>query len=793
MINFSFVVPVYNGADYIQKCVNSILSVERDDYEVIVVNDGSTDKTAEILTNLYGDNDIVRIVHRENGGLSVARNTGTDMARGKYLIYIDSDDWIGKEMDKPMSVMLKEDPDMCFYNANNVFAEENYDTWGQERYPFDENETYTGDDVLRQYKERWIPNEVWHGIYKKSFMDEHSIRFIPGVLYEDNSFWFDIMRFGKRIKYLNTYCYNYLIRPGSIAFSDSKEKNIQSVFTLMKHILKDETYSDDYLGCAAVKLPKLMRACEKRIDVSRLDGMLENCPDVWKDKAELLKRIDSLYSEDTLCKMINKYILLSEFSFFAGIYDKEDEERVYAIRNRVIGALRGIMDAWPLGDKTKTVGIYGSGRNSDVLLNIYEKIYGEIKAKVYYIDSSKESGIYKHLNREIVNVSDVAGYGIEQIVICSNRYEEQMYKKAKEMYPQMPVYRIYNGETFIAENILTDNFAELVFEYRKAEREGKKRIILLETPEYPNIGDHLIAYAEKKMLDTYGNGRTIIEVTNENAYFFKGRLKKLISKEDVLVITGGGYFGTLWREAHYNEALGIIKTYRDNDVVVMPQSVYFSGDELGERYRKLTTELFNRDRLKVFLREQFSYELLKEIGVRPENIAVVPDIVLSLDISEVNKRVENRIGFFIRHDKESVTDSGAYEYLKKCVAEKNMEWSDSSMQYPFFVFKEDRMKAIDEKLDEIYNRYDLVVTDQLHCMITCALLRKPCVAFCSRSKKTEGVYRWLSDLNYVCIVKNADEAAEKLDELLGLDRSEYDGYIKEECWNELYKELKRVM
>ena len=791
--NSSFIVPVYNGESFVEKCINSILDIERDDYEIIVVNDGSTDGTQDIISELCLNHSNIKSVFIKNSGLSVARNTGMDVAEGKNLIFIDSDDWVEPELIYPMSIMAHENIDMCFYNANNVFMEENYDICKQEQYPFKEDTIYTGEQVLSQYTDYWIPNEVWHGIYKKSFLDENMIRFIPGVLYEDNAFWFDVMRCGKRIKYVNRYCYNYLIRPGSIAFSDSKEKNIISVFTLMKEILLKDNVTSGYLGCAAIKLPKLMRACEKRIDVTNLDDLVDNCKSVLRLRKELLQDIDFLYREDSLCELINKYILLSEFTFFLGIYNHEDERKILRLREKVILAFKEVMKDWPLNDADKIIGIYGSGRTSDVLLNIYGKIYGEIKAKIYYVDSSKESGVYKHLNRRIINIADLERYGVDEVVICSNRYEEQMDRKTKELYPHIPVYRVYNNCKFATENVLTNNFVEILCNYRKIENEKKKRIVLLGTPEYPNIGDHLIEYAEEQILKSLDASCSIVEVSNEDLHFFKCRLRNLIHRDDLLIITGGGYFGTLWREAHYNEALSVINTYVDNFITVMPQSVYFSDDHMGEFYKEQTVKAFNRDKLKIYLREVYSYEILKDIGVDEEILEVIPDIVFSLGQKEANAKRTNTIGFFVRHDKESIIERETYDCINEYAVKRGMQCVESSMQYHSFIFKENRMAAIDEKIDEIYNRYDLVVTDQLHCMITCALLRKPCIVFRSKSKKTEGVYKWIEGVDYVQLVGDIDNAIKAIDNIRSLEYSGYSKFDFNDEWNKLLKELKKVI
>lgn len=782
-IKFSFIIPVYNGEAFIENCVRSCLEVSGEKNEIIIVNDGSTDGTADIIEKLCEENKIIKSVHIKNSGLSVARNTGVQNSNGDYIIFVDADDWLTLDMKKAMSLMT-DDLDVCFYNANDVRVEENFTVYPQRRYPFDEDKIYTGDEVLSIYTDMFIPNEVWHGIYNREFLNKYNVEFIPGLLYEDNAFWFNVMKYAKKIKYTNLYCYNYLIHPDSITTSNATHRNIISVFELIEEILSGDNLTENYLGTAALKLPKLMYACEKRIETAKINEFLKECGNLLNRKKKLVERIEIIYKENTKIEIINKYLLLSEYVFFLGIYDESLKQRVFFLREKVVDVFSDFMKTWPLDRQDKTVGIYGSGRNSDLILEIYNKVIGKVKAEIFYIDSYKKSGEYLHLNHKIINVSELDDYGIEDVIVCSIKYEKELSDKIDEMWPDKKKYLVYDGNEFMTENILCDNFAEIILEYEKYKDD--KKIILFETPEYPNVGDHLITHAEKLFLNDYCPSRKIIEVNNDENHFYKARLKSMIQEDDIIIINGGGYFGTLWKEAHYNEALDVIEAYTDNFIVVMPQSVHFSDDAIGESYKNITKRLFNRKKLKVCLREKYSYQYLIELGVNEDNLFLLPDIAFYIgqDDRQYNKK-KNKIGLFIRHDKESILSSNILEIIKSHLDEKGYEYSYSSMQYPTSVFKEMREWMINEKMTEISESYDLVFTDQLHCMILCALLRKPCIAFGSISRKTEGVYQWIKKLNYIEMVSDEKQAIEAFERLIVLNESEYGSIDFKEKWNEL--------
>ena len=109
MPKYSVIVPVYNAEEYLDKCLNSILKQTNQDFEVICINDGSTDKSLDIL-NKYKD-DII-IINEENSGVSIARNNGVKKASGKYLVFVDSDDYLENKLLEKVDNVSKNNPDI---------------------------------------------------------------------------------------------------------------------------------------------------------------------------------------------------------------------------------------------------------------------------------------------------------------------------------------------------------------------------------------------------------------------------------------------------------------------------------------------------------------------------------------------------------------------------------------------------------------------------------------------------------------------------------------------------------
>lgn len=112
-LKYSVIIPAYNAEDTIERCLQSLLVQKRKDVEIIVINDGSTDNTANIINNLAEANETIVCLHQENGGVSNARNNGLSLARGTYITFVDSDDWVTEEY---FSELDKMDPevDICY-------------------------------------------------------------------------------------------------------------------------------------------------------------------------------------------------------------------------------------------------------------------------------------------------------------------------------------------------------------------------------------------------------------------------------------------------------------------------------------------------------------------------------------------------------------------------------------------------------------------------------------------------------------------------------------------------------
>lgn len=210
----SVIVTAYNIADYIERGVRSICAQTYRNLEVIVVDDGSTDDTGSLCDQLAQEDTRVRVIHKANGGPAGARNAGTAVAGGRYIGFVDGDDWIDPDMYERMLGALKEQrADIAICRYRQVHKD----------YTVDESRDravlFEGQEALQYYvqetKEYAIQNAAWNKLYKKEILD--GLAFPEGKWYEDIMFATMALSRAECCIYLDTACYNYIIdREGSI-------------------------------------------------------------------------------------------------------------------------------------------------------------------------------------------------------------------------------------------------------------------------------------------------------------------------------------------------------------------------------------------------------------------------------------------------------------------------------------------------------------------------------------------------------------------------------------------------
>jgi len=264
----SIIVPVYNVEQYLERCLNSILSSTFQDFELIIINDGSKDKSEDIILefiNKYKDK--IVYISKENEGVSIARNTGIEKARGEYITFIDSDDYIDHNMFKKMINKIEQDNfDVVVCDARLVYEDSNDTRVVSSGY----SEDLYHKNKIRATMTIFYP-VMWNKIYKTELVKK--IKFTSGVWYEDMEYLLKLYPHINNIGVVKKPLYNYLQRKNSITYTYNDKlydiiNNMEGVIEYYKTQGVYEEYKDEleylYARYAFMTFPKRLAKCKDK-------------------------------------------------------------------------------------------------------------------------------------------------------------------------------------------------------------------------------------------------------------------------------------------------------------------------------------------------------------------------------------------------------------------------------------------------------------------------------------------------------------------------------------------------
>lgn len=279
----SVIVPVYNVEIYLNRCIDSIIKQTLTNIEIILVDDGSTDNSGKICDEFLQKDSRISVIHKKNGGLSSARNAGLNIAKGKYIGFVDSDDWIDKYYyEKLYNIAKKSKSDIvsCKFNKSSKYKENSYIKINENDFTIEDGKKFREIYLSSAMKggSSWVP--VWSKIYKRKIIND--IRFEEGMIYEDIMFnWRVLNEKNVMISLMSYKGYYYYNNPNSI----TKEKFSDKMYDLYDVIdyVRKKTIDGNY------KITKLLNDYEKRIGYSILIKMLRS---KYQNKKEISKYYD---------------------------------------------------------------------------------------------------------------------------------------------------------------------------------------------------------------------------------------------------------------------------------------------------------------------------------------------------------------------------------------------------------------------------------------------------------------------------------------------------------------------
>lgn len=239
----SIIIPVYNVEEFLGKCLDSVQNQQFKEFEVIIINDGSTDNSEKTIQKFLKNFDKCVYINQKNQGPSAARNAGIEKSSGKYLVFLDSDDFIEPNF---LSVLYKEittsDADIVCCNFNFFYPKTNTKVFVPiGSIPGDYNNLQALKKLILDIGTRFY---AWNKIYKRSLFDENKIKF-PNMYFEDIATIPKLFYFAKKIKIISAVLYNYTVRETSIVGNASAKKTndyIKSLGVLRSFLEENNIY-----------------------------------------------------------------------------------------------------------------------------------------------------------------------------------------------------------------------------------------------------------------------------------------------------------------------------------------------------------------------------------------------------------------------------------------------------------------------------------------------------------------------------------------------------------------------
>lgn len=247
----SVVIPVYNVERYLCECVDSVLNQSMQDFEIILVDDGATDSSGAICDRYGAQDPRIRVIHRENGGLSEARNTGLDAAAGEYVYFLDSDDYIEPcTLEHLLDLAGQEQADVVFFDAYVFFTDCEPDPKVYQYHRCRDYGTMPGRQMLLQLLDTdEYRTAVPLMLLRRDYMHRNGLRFRPGILHEDELFTFYVYNADGIVAHCHEELYARRIRQASIMTGSSMVRRYESILAIYFEL--SERYKNGDRGEAA--------------------------------------------------------------------------------------------------------------------------------------------------------------------------------------------------------------------------------------------------------------------------------------------------------------------------------------------------------------------------------------------------------------------------------------------------------------------------------------------------------------------------------------------------------------
>lgn len=793
----SIVIPVYNAERWLGYCLNSVMSQSYPYFEVILVNDGSTDSSLEICER-YAELDVrFKVIDIPNGGVSNARNTGVKAAKGKWLTFVDSDDVVSSNMlDLMVDSAIRTGNELIVCNMLMVdFALPNSPKTRICSDWLGEGEHILSKQEFQDRRMRLIWNtSLLEGpcakLYSLALWRQLNLAF-PCDLSLGEDFIANMQYYAacNGVTFINetVYYYNNITDSNSLTHRyrpDLFENKMYLMEQLAIHLGGIENISEEERVCYFNYVAMTGFKCIE-------EAILDNRATENISKKERVSRIIS----DPLFRKSCEGASWVEDRFKPGIrYVSEEnaEALIYAIQGN---GFEAIPAPAPIKEKQTVHLIHNAGQKIKIGLQLFLKPLQRINRYVSrlqteelrnYLVETQERQIKTHVDELRKHLEEIqaeqakilpeelqqhsiidrkkqvelqtdalqkqlsalqlqlARQQLEQADIQVQKILDKLLSMQEQQTKSQELQEKTNTELPRLENAVWQ-ITQYHIQLQVSELRQKKKALMLATAEHQNIGDAAIDLAEQELLlkqfpEYYQVEFSTYEMSRK--YLF---LQAITNQQDIIFINGGGNLGSLYREEEELHRQ-IIQDFPNNKIVILPQTIYFEDTEEGRCQLEQSQKIYNAHKdLTVFVRGKTSYDFAKE-HFGNAKIILMPDTVFYLRRDYGFERAG--ILACLRTDGEGLLGSRTDEILETLHSVSDIVTHRTNIAEND-ISRVDRAKVVTDEL-KLYAHHQVVVTDRLHGMIFSAITGTPCVVMDNANYKIKEFYEtFLGDSNAV--------------------------------------------
>lgn len=476
MVSIAIIIPVYNTEKWVADCMESVISQTVRFDRVIIIDDGSQDKGPEICKRYCADNDYIRMIRQMNQGLSTARNNGLELVDSEYVMFLDSDDCLElNAVEELGAICAKDNPDIVFFNGR-AYNEDLKSLYKKQVYY---RETECADVVCDGaklfdliYPNAYQPSSCM-AIYRTGFLKENHLLFPEGVIYEDNYFSLFCINQARRAMFYSCSLYKRRYRPNSIMTSELSTEKTASKASCFRMILRElETRIPNWKERQRVAMIISEQCQILSKDVKKISGKKSFSEEQFKSIHLYYRDYYKLISEIIRDFSLKETELLISVAVAMCSIPKwiMSNERIIWEADGVFGRIRPFyiktLSAIPFGDEKRVIGVYGGGQHTKALLYTYDKLIGNIRSKIYIIESDED---YVNSEYPVLHYKDIKDDTLDVIMISSFFYAQEMRRNIVELGLSVPIISFYND---IRVNLFPDcdeYYAALVRNERESE------------------------------------------------------------------------------------------------------------------------------------------------------------------------------------------------------------------------------------------------------------------------------------------------------------------------------------